>query len=280
MDIGRGDATRSVPEGATVRIEATRAEATAADRTVAEVARANGGRYSVGLHLAHDPQANEAYAASHVRRLEAMRRAGVGPKRQVDGSWTIPSDHIAQAEAFAQRQQRDRPIALSILSLRPVGELVAIEAPTWLDRELASGASSAARDAGFGHEVRTALAARRQWLIEQRLADGEVQRFRLRANALENLRHRELESASGQLSQQLGKRFEPARIGDRVEGIIARRVDVESGSYALVERSRDFTLVPWRDVLDRKLGKAASGIMRADGINWQFGRSRPGPAIS
>lgn len=62
--------------------------------------------------------------------------------------------------------------------------------------------------------------------------------------------------------------------------MIARRVDVESGSYAVVERSRDFTLVPWRDVLERNIGKAASGIMRADGISWQFGRGRSGPAIS
>ncbi len=63
-------------------------------------------------------------------------------------------------------------------------------------------------------------------------------------------------------------------------GWVARRVDLESGSYAMVERSRDFTLVPWRDVLERNIGKAASGIMRADGINWQFGRDRSGPAIS
>jgi hypothetical protein len=46
--------------------------------------------------------------------------------------------------------------------------------------------------------------------------------------------------------------------------VIARRVDLESGSFAMVERSRDFTLVPWRDVLERNIGKAASGIMRTD----------------
>lgn len=280
VDIGRGDATPSVPECATVRIEAAKAEATAADRTVDTVARANGGRYSVDLHLRHDPHASEAYATSHVRRLEAMRRAGAGPERHADGSWTIPGDHLSRAETFAQRPQRDRPIALSILSPRPVGELVTIEAPTWLDRELAAGAPNAARDAGFGREVRTALAARRQWLIEQQLAKGDGQSFRLHAHALENLRQRELENASGRLSVQLGKRFEPARNGDRVEGVITRRVDLESGSYALVERSRDFTLVPWRDVLERNIGKAASGIMRVEGISWHFGRGRSAPSIS
>ncbi|WP_296614624.1 relaxase/mobilization nuclease RlxS [Sphingomonas sp.] len=280
VDIGRGDATPSVPENATVRIEPTKAEASQADRTVDAVARANGGRYSVDLHLRHDPTASEAYAASHVRRLEAMRRAGTGPERLADGSWSIPQNHLDRAEAFAQRQQRDRPVALSILSLRPVGDLVAIEAPTWLDRELAPGAAEPFRDAGFGREVRTALAARRQWLIEQQLAAGDGRAFRLRSGALDELGRREVRHVGAQLSQHMGKPFEPARNGERVEGVIARRVDLESGSYALVERSRDFTLVPWREVLERNIGKAASGIMRTDGISWQFGRGRSGPTIA
>jgi type IV secretory pathway VirD2 relaxase len=280
VDIGRGDATPSVPENATVRIEPIKAAATTADRTVDAIARANGGRYSVDLHLRHDPQASEAYAASHVRRLEAMRRAGAGPERQPDGSWTIPSDHLARAEGFAQRQQRDRPVTLSILSPTPIAELAAKEAPTWLDRELASGVPEPVRDGGFGREVRTALAVRRQWLIEQQMADGDGRAFRLRPGALERLRLREMEGAGERLGRELGKAFEPTTMGERVEGVIARRVDLESGPHALVERSRDFTLVPWRDVLERNIGKAASGIMRADGISWQFGRGRSGPGIS
>ncbi|APL96427.1 DUF3363 domain-containing protein [Sphingobium indicum] len=280
VDIGRGDATPSVPEGAAVRIEPTRAEATQADRTVDAVARANGGRYSIDLHLRHDPQASEAYAASHVRRLEAMRRAGAGPERQPDGSWAIPGDHLARAEAYAQRQQRDRPVTLAILSLRPVGDLVGVEAPTWLDRELASRAPETVRDAGFGREVRTALVVRRQWLLEQQLADGDGRAFRLRPGALESLRLRELEGAGERIGKELGKRFAPAKMGEAIEGVIARRVDLESCPHALVERSRDFTLVPWRDVLDRNIGKVASGIMRVDGISWKFARGRSGPTIS
>lgn len=280
MDIGRGDATLAVPENATVRIEPAKAAISPADRTVDAVARASGGRYSVDLHLAHDPQASEAYAQSHVRRLEAMRRVGAGPDRQPDGSWTIPGDHLDRAEAFAQRQQRDRPVSLSILSRTPVADLAMKEAPTWLDRELTMSASSPVRDAGFGHEVRAALAARRQWLVEQELADGAGPAFRLRSGALERLGRRELEDAGRRLSGQVGKPFAPVSNGDRIEGVIARRVDLESGSYALVERARDFTLVPWRDVLERNIGKAAAGIMRTDGISWHFGRGRAGPTIS
>lgn len=279
VDIGRGNATPPVPEGATVRIEPTRAEATQSDHAVDAVARANGGRYSVDLHLRHDPNASDAFATSHVRRLEAMHRANAGPERMADGSWTIPQDHLARAEGFSQRQLRDRPVTLSILSPTPVAELAAKEAPTWLDRELAEGSPSTVRDVGFGREVRTALAARRQWLIEQQFAEGGERILRLRNGALESLRQCELEGAGGQLAQQLGKRFELARNGERIEGVIRQRVDLESGSYALVERSRDFTLVPWRDVLERNIGKAASGILRTGGVSWQIGKGRSGPLI-
>ena len=279
VDIGRGNAVPSVPEGATVLVEPTKVEAIKSDRTVDEVARAHGGRYSVDLHLAHDPGASEAFAASHVRRLESMRRAGAGPERQADGSWTIPADHLALAEAYAHRRQRDRPVTLAVLSPTPIAELAAKEAPTWLDRELADRSSGAVRDTGFGREVRTALAARRQWLVARQLADGAEGEFRLRKGALESLRQKELATFGSELSRALGKRFAPARIGERIEGVIARRVDLESGPHALVERSRDFTLVPWREVLERNIGKAASGILRADGIDWQLGRGRGGPSV-
>lgn len=76
----------------------------------------------------------------------------------------------------------------------------------------------------------------------------------MRKGALESLRQLELEEASGGLAGQLGKRFEPAQIGECVQGVIARRVDLESGPHALVDRSRDFTLVPWRDVRERNIG--------------------------
>jgi hypothetical protein len=98
VDVGRGDGTPSVPEGATVRIEPTKLAATQADRTVAAIARANGGRYSADLHLAHDPNASEAFATSHVRRLEAMRRINAGPERWPKPVW--PSH-------FMRRSSRD-----------------------------------------------------------------------------------------------------------------------------------------------------------------------------
>ena len=74
--------------------------------------------------------------------------------------------------------------------------------------------------------------------------------------------------------------FREAAEGARVEGIYRRSVDLVSGRFALIERSRDFTLVPWRPALEKQVGKSVSGWMRGDGISWSVGRGRTGPGIS
>lgn len=280
VGIGRGDSTGPTPEGSIVRVFPRDAVAREADRTVADVAAANDGRYSVDLHLRHDPSATQAFAETHVRRLEAMRRANAGIEREPDGTWRIADDHVDRAVTFEQRQLRNRPVEVETLSVVPVEQLARADAATWLDRELASDQPTPLRDVGFGREARSAMAVRRQWLVDQQLADGDGERVRFRANALAILQRRELLRVAVQLSDELGKPFAEARIGDAIEGRLARRVDLVSGKFALIERSREFTLVPWRPTLEKQLGKQVGGIMRADGINWRFGRGRGGPEIS
>lgn len=65
-----------------------------------------------------------------------------------------------------------------------------------------------------------------------------------------------------------------------ISGTYRRALDTMSGRFVVVEKSREFTLVPWRPVLDRHFGKSVSGIMRGDGISWSFGRGRSGPSVS
>ena len=50
--------------------------------------------------------------------------------------------------------------------------------------------------------------------------------------------------------------------------------------YALIEKSREFSLVPWRPVLDRAVGKSVSGVMRGEGISWTIGTRTRGLGIS
>ena len=280
VDIGAGASVGSLPEGATIRVVPVEAKLRDIDRTVAEVAAAHDGRYSVDLHLRHDPSAMQGFAETHVRRLEAMRRARMDVARDPDGTWRISTDHISEAERFEQRQLRDRPVEVEILSSAPVERLARVEGATWLDHELATQSDIHARDAGFGREVRAALDARRQWLVEQDLAEEGERGIRLRQNTLAVLQRRELLRVAAGLSDELGKDFVEAKPGTWIEGRVARRIDMASGRFALIEKSREFTLVPWRQVLEKQIGKQASGLMRESGISWTFGRGRSGPEIS
>ncbi|WP_066827743.1 relaxase/mobilization nuclease RlxS [Sphingomonas mali] len=280
VDIGKGDAVDPIPEGAIIRVTARTPAIREADRVVAEVAAANSGRYSVDLHLRHDPSATQTFAEAHVRRLEAMRRSGAGVVRQPDGAWSIAADHVERAESYEARRHRDQPVQVETLSAVPLDHLRGADAATWLDRELASSDTLPIRDSGFGRQVRGALAARRQWLVEQQLAEGDGANLRLQSTAIALLQRRELLRVARQLSDELGKGFHEPRSGDRIEGCLVRRIDLVSGRFALIEKSREFTLVPWRPALERQLGKQVGGIIRSDGINWRFGRERTAPEIS
>ena len=183
-------------------------------------------------------------------------------------------------ERIEARLLRDRPVAVEILSPVPLDKLPNAEAATWLDRELVADAPTPVRDVGFGHEVRAALAARRQWLVDEQFAEERGGQILYRPNVFTTLQRRELLRVAVRLSDEIGMPFDEVRAGEPVNGRLVRAVDMMSGRHALIERSRDFTLVPWRPVLERHIGKTVSGIMRGGGINWTIGRQRSGPSIS
>ncbi|HVI97525.1 MAG TPA: relaxase/mobilization nuclease RlxS [Sphingomonas sp.] len=279
VELGKGEAHEPLPREAIVRIVPRTGGVRQVDRTIAEVAAANGGHYDIDAHLKHDPTASEAFAETHVRRLEAMRRAMRSIEREPDGTWIIAADHLDQAAAFEARQRRDRPVTVETLSAVPLDRLPHADAATWLDKELTADAPEPIRDAGFGREVRAAQTLRRQWLIAEQLAEQQDGRIAYRPDMIAALQRRELLRVAGQLSDELGLPFVEAKAGDHIDGKFGRAIEMSSGRHALIERSRDFTLVPWRPVLERHIGKSVSGIMRGDGINWTIGRGRNGPSI-
>lgn len=279
-EIGKGGAVGPIPKDAIVEIAPRGSGVRSADRAIAEVAAANGGRYSVDAHLKHDPAASERFVQTHVRRLEAMRRVAGNVEREPGGTWIITPDHLAKVEAFEARQLRDQPVSVEILSAVPLDKLPSAKAATWLDRELVTDNPVPLRDAGFGLEVRAAQAMRRQWLVAEQLAGEKDGQTVYRRDLLAALQRRELFRVARQLSGEIGKHFVEAKPGEPIEGRLVRTVEMVSGRHALVERSRDFTLVPWRPVMERHIGKNVSGIMRESGISWTFGRQRGGPSIS
>ncbi|RHW16857.1 DUF3363 domain-containing protein [Sphingomonas gilva] len=280
VDIGKGENVEPHATGAIVRIEPVATAVREADRTVAGVAAANGGRYTIDAHLRHDPSATEAFAETHARRLEAMRRLTRGATREADGTWIIAPDHLDRAAAYEAARAKDRPVAVETLSSQPLERLIGVEGATWLDRELVADGPAALRDAGFGHDAREAQTRRRQWLVAQGLAEEANGITTYQVGMIAALQRRELLRIGVQLSGEMGMPFAETEPGANVTGIYRGPVDTISGRLALVEKSREFTLVPWRPILDRHVGKSVSGIMRGDGVSWSFGRGRAGPSIS
>jgi hypothetical protein len=175
---------------------------------------------------------------------------------------------------------RDRPVAVDILSPLPLDRLVEADAATWLDREAMADAPLPLRDAGFGREVAAAQMQRRQWLVEQGLAEEIEGNVTFSANMLATLQRRELVRAADELASELGRPFTESAKDEAIAGTYRRPVDLLGGRVALIERAHDFTLVPWRPVLERHVGKPVAGIVRESGISWTFGRGRSGPTIS
>ena len=160
-----GETEGSFPVGSIVRLSNRSTEPRQVDRTIAEIAAANEGRYSIDIHLRHDPTSSEAFAQTHIRRLEAIRRATGAVERERDGTWTIAPDHLDRVRDYEQRLSEVRPVAVETLSTLPITRQIGAEGATWLDRQLTREVNHERADHGFGRDVRQALVRRQQWLI-------------------------------------------------------------------------------------------------------------------
>ncbi len=121
---------------------------------------------------------------------------------------------------------------------------------------------------------------RRQWLLQQELAEERAGAVAYRPDTISLLQRREVQRLATQLSGELGMPVREATTGTTLDGIVRKPINGVSGRFALIERSHDFVLVPWRPALDRQIGKVVSGIVRPSGVSWSIGRGRGGPSIS
>lgn len=274
VDVGKGDETETLPPGGIVRITLRPTAVRETDRRIAEIASANDGRYSIELHRAVKEGTSTGFAEAHIRRLEAIRRRVGGPERLDGGSWSIPPDFIDRARRYEMLRAREAPVEVELLSPVPLERLAGHDGATWLDRELVSP-DALPRDQGFGREVRSALAVRRAWLLEQGLgtmSDGQAD---YRPDMLAQLQRRELLRIAAGIARETGMEFAPTHARAIVEGVVRRRLDLASGRFALIDNGREFALVPWRPVLERAIGRPAFGRARRDGgISWTIGRTR------
>jgi len=218
----------------------------------------------------------EGYVDAHVRRLEALRRAGIAERIDAD-QWRIPEDFESRAAAYDAG--RNRQANIRILSAARLEQQIGADGATWLDRRLVSAETSDLVPSGFGQQVRAAMDRRRQHHIDQGDASPGLKGGTLyRRNLIATLRAREIERIGGELAATKNLPFRAAADGETVSGKFTGMVQLSSGKFAVVEQSHEFTLVPWRPVIDRQLGREVSGVVQGGTVSWQLGRQR-GPAI-
>jgi hypothetical protein len=206
-----------------------------------------------------------------VRRLEALRRAGV-VERLADGVWKIPSDLQQQAQQHDMRKAAGRLIELR--SHLPIEQQVRALGATWLDRQLVGGEGVGGAAQGFAAEVRTAMQRRVDFLGEEGLAERRGQRIVLARNVLVTLRNRELATVGKSLQDQTGQTYRPLQDGQQASGVYRQSIQLASGRFAMLDDGMGFSLVPWKPVIEPRLGQQLSAVVRASSVTWSLGRQR------
>jgi Protein of unknown function (DUF3363) len=97
----------------------------------------------------------ESFVRSHVRRLEALRRAG-HVERIDEDHWKIPKDIVERGQNYDRAKVGDGP-TIKVISSETLERQIGADAATWLDRELTSRVPQVVADSGFDHDVRNVL---------------------------------------------------------------------------------------------------------------------------
>lgn len=214
----------------------------------------------------------EGYIDAHVRRLEALRRGGITERINAD-QWLIPEDFESRAAAYDAG--RNRQASFRVVSTLDLEKQIGADGATWLDRRLITPDTSDLTPAGFGQQVREAMDQRREHHIAQGDATRQHNgRVLYRRNLLANLREREVTRVGTEMTGSKGLPFRSAKAGETVSGKFTGTVQLSSGKFAVVEKSHEFTLVPWRPVIDRQLGHEVTGLVQGGSVSWQLGRQR------
>ena len=181
---------------------------------------------------------------------------------------------IVELRKFDDAQGRRR-VALAIRSDLSIEHQVTATGATWLDRQAIAREPVALGGGGFGGEVREAMNARAEHVIEQGLAERRGRSVIFARNLIDTLRRREVDALGEKLAVETGRPFSRSATGEYVAGTYRQRFALASGRFAMIDDGLGFQLVPWSPSLEKQRGRQVSGVARGDGsIDWSFGRKR------
>lgn len=192
----------------------------------------------------------------------------------LDHAGDAPVGAVVEVRSQTWGERRSRTL-LRVRSDLDLQAQVRADGATWLDRQLVGTRPDSLGSGGFADEVRDALSQRADHLAGRGLARRAGARWIFARDLLETLRADELAVVADRLAQETGRMRRAVSSDGAVSGTYARRLDLASGRFAMLEDGLGFTLVPWRPDMDRHLGQRIEGVMRpGQGIAWNFAPKR------
>jgi len=265
--VSEGEVFESLRKGQIVTFQPHQQGPRKIDYSIAEFADSHRGTYSEVRHVTEGGSVSPAYAQAHVRRLEALRRHNL-VTRQKDGTWQIPSDYLKRASNYEAVRALRMPATMERGSTQTLSQMERARGATWLDKQLVENGGENVADKA----IKTSLMKRQLQLRKMGLKVG--QGGGLQKTALAELQEMDLKAAAEDYNGAYGKIYAPLGDTRQVEGVYKEAIERPSGKFAVIERARDFTLVPWRPVMERRLGQSISGRVSAGGISWNVSKVR------
>jgi len=241
------------------------------DRAIAAIAE--DGVYRADRHLAAAHASGrdaDEFVRAHVRRLEALRRAGV-VERIEEGVWRVPKDLVERGRAYDARRAQGALVAMQ--SELTIQQQARATGATWLDRQLVRAPGVLAYK-GFGAQVRDALAEREMFLVEQKLAERRGQRLLLADGLLATLRSRDVDHAGRRIEAETGLVHRRVVDGQPVSGTYRRTISLASGRFAVLDDGIGFSLVPWRRFIQKSIGRSVTAVQQGDTVSWDLNSRR------
>lgn len=157
-------------------------------------------------------------------------------------------------------------VRLFLESHAPIEQSPTTFGATWLDRQLLSKQPAKLSDLGFGAEMRRVLQQRQRWLAENGYMSERGGQLVARRRMLETLTKKDVALAGKRLGKELERPYRDGSEFDLKGTRASGSVRLASGRFAVVQKGKEFTLVPWRQAMRLSKGRGF-GIEMGRGVS-------------
>jgi hypothetical protein len=172
-------------------------------------------------------------------------------ERVAEGLWKVPDDLAERGRRYDA--QRLGGVAVELKSHLPIERQARVIGATWLDQQLIGG-GRAGRPGLWRRGQAGDAAARR---LPGRTGAGRAARAARDPGAQPAGHAAQSGTGAGRedIAAETGLEHRPVADGQRVAGIYRRSVMLASGRYAMLDDGMGFSLVPWKPVIEQRLGQ-------------------------